>query len=133
MRVLSFALLISVSVAFGSEPAARSLTSDEAKALRQPAALGERILAEASRYTKASEGIKIPPELDVLTRAPTIDVLHAAGYIRDSDMALAHRYQATLQFVPASARPTHTLLTMQTERGELIFDRRGNVRLRPHQ
>jgi len=63
MRVLSFALLISVSVAFGSEPAARSLTSDEAKALRQPAALGERILAEASRYTKASEGIKIPQNL----------------------------------------------------------------------
>jgi hypothetical protein len=132
MRVLSFALVISVSVAFGSEPAARSLTSDEAKALRQPTALGERILAQVSRYRKASEGIKIPLEFDVLTRAPTIDVLRAAGYITESDMTLAHRYQATLQPVPANARPTHPLLTMETERGELIFDTRGEITLRQH-
>ena len=133
MRVLSLALLISLSVAFGSEPTTRSLTSDEAKALRQPTAFGERILAEVSRYKKASEGIKIPTEFDVMTRAPTIDVLHAAKYISNSDMVLAHRYQATLQPVPATASPTHPLLTMQTDRGELVFDTRGNITLRPHQ
>jgi hypothetical protein len=130
MRVLSFALVISVSAAFGSEPVARSLTSDEAKALREPTALGERILVQVLRYTKTSEGIKIPPEFDVMTRAPTIDVLHAAGYISESDRVLAHHYQATLQPVPANATPTHALLTMQTERGELIFDIRGQITLR---
>jgi len=133
MRAVSFTLLISVSVAFASEPTTRSLTSDEAKALRQPTVLGERILVESVAVQEASEGIKIPTEFDVMTRAPTIDVLHAAKYISDSEIVLAHRYQATLQPVPATASPTHPLLTMQTDRGELVFDTRGNITLRPHQ
>jgi hypothetical protein len=48
-------------------------------------------------------------------------------------MMLAHRYQATLEVVPATASPMHPLLTMQTDRGKLVFDTRGNITLRPHQ
>jgi hypothetical protein len=77
--------------------------------------------------------VQVPAEFDVMTRMPTIAVLRTGGYISDSDMPLSHRYQVVLQFIPAEAPPTQPLLTMQTDSGELIFDTRGNVTLRPPQ
>ena len=133
MRGLSVLLLIAVGLAFADQSTSRPLTAKETAALQEPIALGGRILAALSRYSTASEQVKVPPEYDVLTRVPTIEILHAGGYISDSDMPLTHRYPLALQFIPAEAPPTQPLLTMQTDSGELIFDTRGNVSLRPHQ
>jgi hypothetical protein len=76
--------------------------------------------------------VTVPPEFDVLAWVPTLEVLHAGGYISDSDMSLARRYQAARQLIPANSPPTQPLLTMQTDQGELIFDTRANVALRQH-
>ncbi len=72
-------------------------------------------------------------ELGLLTRTPTIDVLHAAAYISDSDYALARRYGATPQPIPGNGTMPRPLLTMQSNRGELVFDTRGRVTLHPRQ
>src|SRR5258708_3759808 len=125
MRQLFLLLLIAVSSAFADQPAARRpLTAKESAALQEPITLGQRILAALSRYSKTSERIKVPTEFDVMTRTPTIEVLHAAGYVGDSDMPLSHRYQVVLELIPPEAPPTQPLLTMQTGSGELIFDTR---------
>jgi len=135
MRELSLLLLIAVSSAFADQPTTtrRPLTVKESAALEEPTALGYRILTALARYSKASEQVQVPAEFDVMTRTPTIAVLRAGGYISDSDMSLSHHYQVVLQFIPAEAPPTQPLLTMQTDSGELIFDTRGNVTLRPQQ
>jgi hypothetical protein len=52
-------------------------------------------------------------------------------FVGDSDMPLAQRYQLVLQLIPPQSPPTQPLLTMQTDSGELIFDTRGDVTLRP--
>jgi hypothetical protein len=101
-------------------------------ALHEPVALGGRILAALSRCSKASEQVKVLPGFDVLTWVPTIEVLHVGGYISDSDMSLARRYQAAPQLIPANSPPTQPLLRMQTDQGELIFDTRANVALRQY-
>jgi hypothetical protein len=134
MRELSLLLLITVSSVFADQPTtSRALTAKESAALEEPIAVGHRILTALSRYSKASDQVQLPPELDVSTQGPTIDILHAGGYISDSDMPLTRRYQVVLQLIPAEAPPTQALLTMQTGSGELIFDTRGNVTLRPQQ
>lgn len=133
MRGLSVLLLIAVGSAFADQPITRPLTAKETVALHEPVALGGRILAALSRYSKASEQVKVPTEYDVLTRVPTIEVLHVGGYISDSDMPLTYRYQVVLQLIPAEAPTTQPLLTIQTDSGELIFDTRGNITLRPQQ
>jgi hypothetical protein len=126
--------LIAVGLAFAEQPTIRHpLTAKEATALQEPAALGHRMLSALSRYSQASESLKVPPEFDVLTRLPTIEVLHAVGFISDSDMRLTRRYQPALLPIPPNAAPTQPLLTLETDRGELIFDTRGNVTLRRHQ
>ena len=71
-------------------------------------------------------------EFGLLTRTPTIHVLHAVGYLSDSDFALAQRYRATPQPVPAN-QGLATRLTMQTDRGELLFDTQGDIKLRQHE
>ena len=134
MRALYICLLIAVGAAFASQPiTGRPLTAKEAAALREPTALGHRILTALSHYPKASEEAKVPTGLDLLTQVPTIEVLHAGGYISDSDMSLSHHYHAALQPIPAGAPQTQPLLTMQTDRGELVFDTLGDVTLRQHQ
>jgi hypothetical protein len=132
MRGLSIVLLIAMGSVFADQPTTHPLTAKEAAALQEPIALGHRILNALSRYAQTSEPPMIPAELDLLTRVPTIEILHAAGYISDSDMPLAHRYLATLQPIPPGAPSTQPLLTMQTDRGELILDTRGTVTLRQH-
>ena len=134
MRELPLLILIVVSSAFADQLATcRASTPKESAALEEPIALGHRILTALARYSKASEQVQVPAEFDVITRMPTIAVLRTGGYISDSDMPLSHRYQVVLQFIPAEAPPTQPLLTMQTDSGELIFDTRGNVTLRPPQ
>ena len=132
MRGLSVILLIAVGSAFADQPTTRPLTPEETVALDEPIAVGGRILAALSRCSKASEQMKVPPEFDVLTRVPTIEILRAAGYISDSDASLARRYKAAPQLIPANSPPTQPLLTMQTDQGELIFDTRAHVTLRQH-
>ena len=132
MRELSLLVLIAVSSAFADQPTTRRpLTAKEPAALEKPITVGHRILTALSRYSKASDQVQLPPELDVSTQVPTIEILHAGGYISDSDMPLTHRYRLALQLIPAEAPPTQPLLTMQTDSGELIFDTRGNIALRP--
>ena len=133
MRGLSVLLLIAVGSAFADQPTTRPLTANETVALHKSVALGGRILAALSRYLKASEQVKVPTEYDVLTRVPTIEVLHVGDYISDSDMPLIYRYQAVFQLIPAEAPTTQPLLTMQTDSGEFIFDTLGNITLRPQQ
>ena len=132
MRELSVLLLIAVGSAFADQATTRPLTAKERASLHEPVALGGRILAALARYSKASEQLKVPTEYDVLTRVPTIELLHAGGYISNSDVSLAHRYQAAPQIIPANSPPTQPRLTMQTDWGELVFDTRANVALRQH-
>jgi hypothetical protein len=141
MRLFGIALFISLSGAVADQPG-RSLRPDEMKALQQPIAVGRHILNALSQYSNAaaheangesanmwSRGMN---QLGLLTRTPTIEVLHAAGYISDSDFTLAQRYRATPQPLPAN-QGLATRLTMQTHRGELLFDTRGDIALRQHQ
>jgi hypothetical protein len=134
MRVLYIFLLITIGAAFASQPiTSRPLSAKEAAALREPTALGRRILSALSHYPKASEQAKVPTGLDLLTPVPPIEVLHACGYISDSDISLSHQYHATLQPIPSGAPQTQPLLTMKTDRGELVFDTLGDVTLWQHQ
>jgi hypothetical protein len=140
MRLFGIALFISLSGAVADQPG-RSLRPDEMKALQQPIVVGRHILDALSQYSNTareasgesanmwSRGMN---QLGLLTRTPTIEVLHAAGYISDSDFTLAQRYRATPQPVPAN-QGLATRLTMQTHRGELVFDTRGDIKLRRHQ
>ena len=133
MRRLSVLLVIAVSSAFADQSTTRPLTTEQIVALQEPVALGGRLLAALSRYAKASEQVKVPTEFDVSTRVPTIELLHASGCISDSDVTLAYRYRAVPQLIPANSPPTQPMLTMQTDRGELIFDTRAKVALRQDQ
>jgi hypothetical protein len=137
MRLLYFAVFIGFSFARADQPS-RSLATDETKSFHVQIALGQRIVAALARYSKAAyeengessnmwtRGIS---ELGLLTRTPTIEVLHAVDYIADSDYALARQYHAASHPVPAGAPATQPLLTMQTDTGELFFDTRGLVTL----
>jgi hypothetical protein len=141
LRILPIALFVSLSIALADQPP-RPLTSQEMKVLQRQITLGRRIVTALARYSKAAyelngesanmwtRGIN---QLGLLTRTPTIEVLHAAGYINDSDDALARRYRATPKPVPADVTMAQPLLTMQSERGELVFDTRGDIALRQHQ
>ena len=133
MRIIGIALVISVGIALADRPP-YSLTPDEMKALQEPIMVGHRILDALSRYSKASDeaNVNVPTGLSLLTHAPTIEVLHAAGYISDSDFALAQRYHAMPQPVPAN-QGSAARLTMQTERGKLVFDTRGEITLHQHE
>jgi hypothetical protein len=140
MRLFAIALFISLSIAVANQPG-RSLRPDEMKALQQPIAVGRHILEALSQYSNAAHEVNGESanmwtrgmgQLGLLSRTPTIDVLHAAGYITDSDFTLAQRYRATPQPVPAN-QGLATRLTMQTHRGELLFDTRGDIKLRQHE
>ena len=140
MRLFGIVLFVSLSVAVADQPG-RPLKPDDMKALQQPVAVGRRILDALSQYSLAAYEVngesanmwsRGMDRLGLLTRTPTIDILHAAGYISDSDFALAQRYRATPQPVPVN-QGLATRLTMQTHRGELLFDTRGDIALRQHQ
>jgi hypothetical protein len=132
------ALFISFAVALADQPS-RPLTPQETKTLERQITLARHILAALAKYSKAAHEVNGESanmwsrgmnELGLLTRTPTIDVLHAAGYLNDSDNALARHYHATPQHVPGNATMAQPLLTMHSELGELVFDTRGAVTVR---
>jgi hypothetical protein len=106
------------------------LTAVDAAALEEPTALGHRILAGLSHYFEFSPALMhIQGEVDLVTRTPTIEILHAYRCVSDSDFALCHRYHATLHPVPSDAPATQAVLSMQTDRGVLVFQANGEVGL----
>ena len=122
-------LLIVASLALADPPAGYRLSPTEKAELKEPLALARRIIAARYRYSKASERVRVPAEYDVMTRTPTIEVIHAAGYISDSDALLSYRYRVVLQLVAPGAALGQAVLTMQTNRGELMLDKLGNAAL----
>jgi hypothetical protein len=126
MKRASVAVFISFAGFALAQPAPHSLSPEDTEALREPLALGQRIIAAASKYSKPSDFAKMPNGPALLTQVPTIEILHAARDISDADMLLARRYRATLH--PAN----QPLLSMETDRGELEFYGRGGVTLRSH-
>jgi hypothetical protein len=68
---------------------------------------------------------------DVVTGYPTVNVLHAVGYITDSDMRLVQRYHVSI--AAAVFKPEDPTVMMQTKLGEVRFDARGQITLLNHQ
>ena len=137
MRVFGIALFIALTVA-SADQVPRALTPYEMKALHSQIALGRNIVSALGQYSKTIYELngesgnmwnRGMTGLGLLTRTPTVQVLHAAGYITDFDLVLAERYRATPQPVPTTQRLA-TCLTMQTDRGELLFDTHGNITVR---
>jgi hypothetical protein len=133
-RALCVALFISLAVAEGGE-LTRSLTRQETRDLQSEITVGRRIVVALAKYSKSASEMygrttSGLTELSLLTRTATIDVLHAAGYLSDSDTALARRYDAMPQQVSAIATSEQPLLTMHSKLGELVFDMRGTVTVR---
>jgi hypothetical protein len=122
MRAFCTVVLIAASAAVaGSQPA-----------VTEAMELGQRVLKALFEYPNPSVRMNVLRGRDLLTALPTIEVLHAAGYISDSDMSLCHRYHVALHPIPAGASQTQPMLTMETDRGELVFDTSGNCTLRQH-
>ena len=133
MRAAYPAFFVGVALAFADEPTTRQpLTTVDAAALEEATALGQRVLTALARYLAVSRPPNISGGSDLLARTPTIEVLHAIGYLSDSDIALSNQYHATLYPVPPEPAATQPVLTMHTDRGELIFDAGGNVALELH-
>jgi hypothetical protein len=131
MRVIGITVLFCVGFIVADQPG-RSLTPEETTALRQQITVGRHLLAALSLYSRASAELNVPIGDSLSTHAPTIEVLHAAGYISDFDFSVAQRYRAMPHPVPAD-QDVATRVTMQTDRGELIFDTRGSITLRQSQ
>jgi hypothetical protein len=133
MRTLYLILFVVAGLAFAQQPPSpRPLTTAEAAALVEPVALGHRVLAALSHYFE----VKIPrgpagtgPTL--LTSMPTLELLHVAACLNDSDFALSRHYRATLHTMLPNAPATQPVLSMRTDRGELFFDIGGNRTLQP--
>jgi hypothetical protein len=122
MRVFCTMVLIAASAAVaGSQP-----TVTEAMEL------GQRVLKALFEYPKPSLRMNVLRGRDLLTTLPTIEVLHAGGYISDSDVSLCHRYHVALHPIPAGASQAQPMLTMETNRGELVFDTSGDCTLGQH-
>jgi hypothetical protein len=130
IRALLF-LVVSLPAVLAAQP--RPLSSDEAKLLQQPIDLGQRLLAALSRYPEPSASANRTTGVDLITNVPTVEVLHSAGYVTDSDMVLARRYGATFQSKPAGSNASQPLLSMHTDRGELTFAGDGTLTLRRHE
>ena len=133
MRAVYPAFFVVVALAFADQSTTRQpLTTADAAALEEATTLGQRVLTALARYLAVSQPPNISEDRDLLTRTPTIDILHAIGYLTDSDIALSNQYRATLHPVPPEPAATQPVLTMHTDRGELIFDASGNVALELH-
>jgi hypothetical protein len=133
MRALYFLLFFVASVGFAQQaPARRPLTTAEAAALEEPVALGHRVLAAWSRYSEVTYlSTPIPAGVDVLTRTPTLELLHATHSLSDSDFALSSHYRTRLHPVPPNAPKNAPVLSMHTERGEIVVEISGNITLQP--
>jgi hypothetical protein len=66
----------------------------------------------------------------LFTTCPTINILHAVGYLNDSDTKLAEQYHVVIS-PTYFGKPKEPLVTLQTKYGELNFDLRGKITLQP--
>jgi hypothetical protein len=124
------ALIACLGSVSAAEPATRPLTARETLALRVPLDLGYRLHDALYRYfTRDRPPLRLQSGVDVVTGWPTPEVLHAIGYIADSDMPLIRRYRVSI--ATATFKLTDPVLTMQTRLGEIRFDARGDIALRP--
>lgn len=133
---MNFAVILTVllltSIACAEQPARRPLTAPETTELEQPIALGRRILEAWSHYYEVTYHSRpVPVGVDVITNTPTLELLHAAHALSDSDFALCLRCHATLHPVPVGAAKDAPILTLRTSRGEVVFDISGNITLQP--
>lgn len=113
-------------------PARRPLTPAEAAALDECGRLAHRVLDAWSRYLEVTNrSTPIRGGVDVLTRTPTLELLHATHSLSDSDLALSLHYQTRLHPVPPNAPKDAPILSMRTDRGEIVVDISGNVTLQP--
>ena len=132
MRVLPLIVCFVFTIAFAEQQTPRPLTTDDTAALTESVALGQRVLAAWLRYSKAAAlSTPIPAGIDAISSTPTLELLHATHSLSDSDFALSLQCQARLHPVPVNAPKDAPALSMQTARGELIFDISGNITLRP--
>jgi hypothetical protein len=133
MRPLYLLLLFVASGGLAQQaPAPRPLTTAEAAALEEPVALGHRVLAAWSHYSELTYlSTPIFAGVDVLTRTPTLELLHATHSLSDSDFALSSHYRTTLHPLPANAPKDAPILSMRTDRGEIVVDISGNITLQP--
>ncbi len=129
MRLVCLAVAVLASLTFADDMApARPLTPADAAALEEPTALGRRVLAALSRYLELMPAsIQFAEDNTLLTRMPTVEVLHATRCLSDADWALCRRYLATLHPLPAASVGPQPLLSMQTARGVLVFQTSGDV------
>jgi hypothetical protein len=79
-----------------AEPVRRALTAAETAALQEPIELGKRVYNALYRYLDPPQPRVPNTGPDVLTGWPTVDLLHAVGYIADSDMRLVRQYRVTI-------------------------------------
>jgi hypothetical protein len=132
MRTLSLVFCFAVTVVLADEPIRRPLTTDEIDALKEPLALGQRVLAAWSRYSQfASLSTPVRAGSDVISSTPTLELLHATHSLGDSDFALTLHYQTRLHPVPPNATKDASIVTMRTDRGEIFVDVSGIVTLQP--
>ena len=135
MRVVCFGalLLVTAILAFADQQTTlRPLTPADAAALSEAVALGERITRTLAHYFEVTHPpMRIRGDTGLITRTPTIHVLRAVRYLSDADFQLARRYYAALHPMPSEAPATQPLLTMQTDRGVLVFQVSGEVALEP--
>jgi hypothetical protein len=126
---LAIASMFCVVWASSAEPARRELTAAETAALQEPIDLGKRVYAALCRYWSSSKPVEGAARYpDLVTASPTVDLLHALGYIADSDMKLTGQYKVVIPPV-VGEKPMAPVVAMQTKYGEISFDIRGEIRL----
>jgi hypothetical protein len=133
MRTVCSAFVLTASLMLAQQPPVhRALTTEDAVGLNEAVSVGHRVLVALRQYSDdmpAADRIEVDRAL--ITRTPTVEILHAYRYVTDSDFAACRRYHATLHPVPSEAPATQPLLSMQTDRGILVFQISGEVALEP--
>lgn len=110
-----------------AEPTKRAISNTEVTALKEPIAVGKRIYFAVRRYYDKQPSRVYPTGLALFTDSPTIELLHAVGYISDSDFGLARQYRVAIP--PVIVKPTDAVVLMQTRLGELSLDASGHISL----
>ena len=133
MRALSVIIVIIASLASAEQPATpRPLTTAEAATLKESVDLGHRVLAAWARYSQVtSVSSPLPTGAALFTSTPTLELLHATHSLSDSDFAASLQCQIKLHTVPVDAPNDAPILSVRTDRGELVFDITGNITLQP--
>lgn len=116
-----------VAALFAAEPTRRTITATEMAALKEPINVGKGVYIAVCRYYSNRESRAYPAGPALFTDSPTIELLHAVGYIADADMQLIQRYRIGIPTV--IVKPTDPVVIMQTKSGELTFDTRGQITL----